>query len=93
MHQNTGNERPISLSALSESESNRPPAGCEPLLTEKQLSCWLGISLPTLQRLRSTGGGPRFVRLSERRIGYRRSVVEQWLDQRTTVRVGREIVA
>jgi predicted DNA-binding transcriptional regulator AlpA len=50
-----------------------------PLLTEKDLSSWLGISLPSLQRMRSRGTGPRFVRLSERRIAYRRSDVDAWL--------------
>ncbi len=55
----------------------------EKLLTEKELSRWLGLSLPTLQRLRCYGGGPRFVRLSLRRIGYRRVDVEVWLASRT----------
>ena len=50
-----------------------------PLLTEKDLSSWLGISLPSLQRMRSRGNGPCFVRLSERRIAYRRNDVEAWL--------------
>ena len=27
------------------------------LLTEKELSTWLGVSLPTLQRMRSKGSG------------------------------------
>ncbi|MBZ9706963.1 hypothetical protein LB543_09550 [Mesorhizobium sp. ESP7-2] len=58
------------------------------LMTEKALSTWLGISLPSLQRLRSNGNGPRFVRLSERRIAYRRTDVEHWLDARTCDRIG-----
>lgn len=58
------------------------------LMTEKALSTWLGISLPSLQRLRSNGSGPRFVRLSERRIAYRRTDVEVWLDARTCDRIG-----
>jgi predicted DNA-binding transcriptional regulator AlpA len=58
-----------------------------PLLTEKALSSWLGISLPSLQRMRSRGTGPLFVRLSERRIAYRRSDVEAWLAARITDRV------
>jgi predicted DNA-binding transcriptional regulator AlpA len=60
----------------------------DPLLTEKQLSAWLRISLPTLQRRRSDGTGPKFIQLSERRIGYRRSDVESWLSTRTITRVG-----
>lgn len=58
------------------------------LLNEKQLAAWLGISLPSLQRQRSDGSGPPFVQLSERRIGYRKSEVERWLEARTIVRVG-----
>jgi len=60
----------------------------EPLLNEKQLAAWLGISLPNLQRRRSDGSGPPFVQLSQRRIGYRKSVVERWLETRTINRVG-----
>lgn len=60
----------------------------DPLLNEKQLAAWLGISLPNLQRRRSDGSGPPFVQLSERRIAYRKSAVERWLDARTIVRVG-----
>ena len=56
------------------------------LLTEKELSTWLGLSLPTLQRMRSKGGGPKFVRLSLRRVGYRPSEVEAgWIHVRLAV--------
>jgi predicted DNA-binding transcriptional regulator AlpA len=57
------------------------------LLTEKELSSWLGLSLPTLQRMRSKGGGPRFVKLSFRRVGYRPTDVESWLTARTAERI------
>ena len=58
------------------------------LLNEKQVAIWLGISLPSSQRQRSNGSGPQFVQLSERRIGYRKSAVERWLEARTINRVG-----
>lgn len=58
------------------------------LFTEKDLTAWLGISLPTIQRMRSNGSGPRFVQLSLRRVGYRRADVEAWLTSRTTDRIG-----
>ena len=60
----------------------------DPILNEEALAEWLDISRPTLQRQRSDGGGPPFVQLSARRIGYRKSVVEQWLVARTIERVG-----
>jgi predicted DNA-binding transcriptional regulator AlpA len=52
------------------------------LLTEAELSDWLRISRPTLVRHRRCGTGPTFVRLSARRVGYRRTAVEAWLQER-----------
>lgn len=60
----------------------------DPILSERELAVWLGVSLPSLQRMRSSGSGPRFIQLSQRRIGYRKSAVELWLDARTINRVG-----
>lgn len=57
------------------------------LLTEAEVSEWLGLSQPTLSRHRRNGTGPAFVRLSTRRIGYRRSAVEAWLTEREHCRV------
>jgi predicted DNA-binding transcriptional regulator AlpA len=52
------------------------------ILTERQVSNWLGLSEPTLFRHRRDGTGPIFIRLSARRVAYRRSAVEEWLTQR-----------
>jgi predicted DNA-binding transcriptional regulator AlpA len=60
----------------------------DPLLTEKELSSWLGLSLPNLQRMRSNGAGPRYVQLSARRLAYRKADVDAWLAARTIDRVG-----
>lgn len=60
----------------------------DPILTESEYRAWLGISAPTAQRQRSEGSGPPFIQLSERRIGYRKSAVERWLEARTIERVG-----
>lgn len=51
------------------------------ILTERQVSDWLGLSQPTLSRHRRYGTGPAFVRLSARRVGYRRTSVETWLNE------------
>ena len=64
------------------------PDTFDPILSEREYRAWLGISAPTAQRQRSDGSGPPFVQLSERRIGYRKSVVERWLETRTINRVG-----
>jgi predicted DNA-binding transcriptional regulator AlpA len=52
------------------------------ILTEREVSDWLGLSEPTLFRHRRDGTGPTFIRLSARRVAYRRSAVEEWLTQR-----------
>jgi len=52
------------------------------ILSEREVSNWLGVSEPTLFRHRCNGTGPKFIRLSERRIAYRRSAVEDWLRSR-----------
>jgi predicted DNA-binding transcriptional regulator AlpA len=52
------------------------------ILTEREVSSWLGLSEPTLFRHRRDGTGPTFIRLSARRVAYRRSAVEAWLSER-----------
>ena len=52
------------------------------ILTERQVARWLGLSEPTLFRHRRDGTGPIFIRLSARRVAYRRSAVEAWLRER-----------
>jgi predicted DNA-binding transcriptional regulator AlpA len=51
------------------------------ILSERDVCNWLGLSEPTLFRHRRNGTGPIFIRLSARRVGYRRSAVEDWLDR------------
>jgi predicted DNA-binding transcriptional regulator AlpA len=58
------------------------------LLSEREVSNWLGISEPTLFRHRRNGTGPKFIRLSARRIAYRRSAVEEWLHRRERQALG-----
>ena len=52
------------------------------ILSEREVSNWLGVSEPTLFRHRRDGTGPKFIQLSERRIAYRRSAIEEWLKAR-----------
>jgi predicted DNA-binding transcriptional regulator AlpA len=59
----------------------------EALISEKELCDWLGLSEPTLYRHRREGTGPKFVRLSQRRVAYRRSAVEAWLLEREQSRI------
>jgi predicted DNA-binding transcriptional regulator AlpA len=52
------------------------------LLTTSEVSEWLRLSVPWLEIGRSKGYGPRFVRLSPRRVRYLRSSVLEWLRER-----------
>lgn len=52
------------------------------ILSEREVSNWLGVSEPTLFRHRRDGTGPKFIQLSERRIAYRRNAIEEWLRAR-----------
>jgi len=58
------------------------------ILTDRDVSDWLGLSEPTLFRHRRDGTGPTFIRLSTRRVAYRRSAVEEWLAQREHRSIG-----
>nr|WP_295740336.1 helix-turn-helix domain-containing protein [uncultured Acidocella sp.] len=51
--------------------------------TQSQAAEMLNISVRTLGRMVADGTGPRRVRVSERRVGYLRSDLEQWLKART----------
>ncbi|WP_237213992.1 helix-turn-helix transcriptional regulator [Falsiroseomonas oryziterrae] len=42
----------------------------------------LGVHVRSLERWRVTGDGPAFVRIGLRRVGYRVSDIEAWLDAR-----------
>ncbi len=57
------------------------------ILTEREVSDWIGLSEPTLFRHRRNGTGPTFIRLSARRVGYRRSAIEAWLREREHTRL------
>src|SRR6266581_7280760 len=69
-------------------DSSMQQVPVDTLFTERDLAVYLGLSLPTLQRQRAAGTGPRFIQLSERRIAYRRADVDAWLAARTTDRIG-----
>ena len=53
------------------------------LLSTPQLADWLGTSTQFLEIARSRGFGPRFLKISSRRIRYRREDVIIWLAERS----------
>lgn len=50
---------------------------------EPEASGHTKISRRTLQRMRRDGGGPPFVRLGARRVGYPAAALAQWIAART----------
>jgi predicted DNA-binding transcriptional regulator AlpA len=52
------------------------------VLSRPEVIALLGVSKMTLDRIEARGDGPRKVRLSARRIGYRLRDIEKWLDGR-----------
>jgi predicted DNA-binding transcriptional regulator AlpA len=43
---------------------------------------YVGLGIPTLEKLRLTGGGPAFVRLGVRAVGYDVEDLDRWIEQR-----------
>jgi predicted DNA-binding transcriptional regulator AlpA len=56
--------------------------GADDLLSTIELAAWLGISVQFLEIARHKNFGPRFVRLTPRRVRYLRSSVIDWLRER-----------
>ena len=62
--------------------NNSVPGTGDRIVSEREVASWLGVGATTLWRWRTRGHGPAFVRLSERRIGYRTSEIQRWLTSR-----------
>jgi excisionase family DNA binding protein len=61
----------------------------QPLLTQKQGAELLRLSERTLERLRVSGTGPKFIRIGHS-IRYRQSDVEAWLASRVVSNTSQE---
>jgi predicted DNA-binding transcriptional regulator AlpA len=53
------------------------------LLTEREAADIARLSTRTLQRLAEVGDGPARIRLTARRIAYRRADLMRWIESRT----------
>ena len=60
---------------------NASPSG-RAIIKEREAARRCGLSYVTMRRLRDSGTGPAFLRLTERRIAYKICDVEAWLDSR-----------
>jgi predicted DNA-binding transcriptional regulator AlpA len=49
------------------------------VFTTPQAADFVKLSVPTLNKLRTYGGGPPFIKLGTRRIAYLKSDLEEWL--------------
>jgi predicted DNA-binding transcriptional regulator AlpA len=52
------------------------------LLTPRQAAAYTGLAVATLQRQRTDGTGPKFIKIGKRRVGYRLVDLLAWLDSR-----------
>jgi predicted DNA-binding transcriptional regulator AlpA len=69
----------------SEAQTSNNPADPDELLTTEGVSEWLIVPVRTLYKWRRLGTGPRSIRVG-RWTRYRRSDVEDWLDERSSPR-------
>lgn len=53
----------------------------EELMTPPEVSSWIKTPVPTLRYWRHVGAGPRSFKLGPRKVMYRRSDVEAWLEE------------
>jgi predicted DNA-binding transcriptional regulator AlpA len=77
----------ISLAPLGEVKTPSKPKRLASLPPEivrpPEAASLLSVSLSLLKKWRIGGGGPRFIRLGARAIGYRRADLFDWIDGRT----------
>ncbi len=54
----------------------------EALINEKEAGDFLGLSDRAMQKMRQTGGGPRYIHISSRCLRYRRIDLKAWAESR-----------
>ncbi len=52
------------------------------ILRTPEAATYVGLSSSTLEKMRLTGDGPRFIRLGGRAVGYAIEDLDAWLDAR-----------
>lgn len=61
---------------------NQPLASLGPVLRTPAAAQHLGLATSTLEKLRVFGGGPRFLRIGVRAVGYSLPDLDNWLRDR-----------
>ena len=69
------------------------PHGLNPALNTGQASIYTGLAEPTLEGLRSRGGGPRFVRYGRKAVRYLITDLDEWMAKRTVASTSEAIAA
>lgn len=72
---------PLALAAVAPSAVRASSGSPEPLLRTPAAAEVLGLSVPTMQRMRTDGSGPKFIKL-KRTCLYRPSDLNAWLETR-----------
>ncbi|MCX7356528.1 MAG: helix-turn-helix domain-containing protein [Alphaproteobacteria bacterium] len=57
----------------------------DPILRTSEAASYLRVTPRYLEKLRTLGGGPVFLRLGAAAIRYRKSALDQWCEQRARV--------
>jgi len=61
----------------------KPKVDLDQLLDERKAADFLCYSVRALQNWRHRGGGPRFIKVSNRSVRYRRRDLITWMEERT----------
>jgi excisionase family DNA binding protein len=62
-------------------QENHPPGEFADMLDRQPAAAYLGLSVPTLDRKRVNGDGPRYLKIGSR-VRYRRADLDAWLRER-----------
>lgn len=54
----------------------------DPLWTPQQAGEYLTLSVPALAQLRYMGTGPRYIKLTAKAVRYRKTDIDQWVEDR-----------
>ena len=57
------------------------PEGCEPAFDTVQAAAYTGLAAAYLEKLRSVGGGARFIRYGRRAVRYRKRDLDEWMTE------------
>ena len=69
------------------------PGGFFPAFNTEQASAYTGLASATLEKLRCTGGGPRFVRYGRKAVRYLRADLDDFMAARTVGSTSEQMAA